>query len=141
MTEPEEHPPRPEPEPERGPDEPTEPTPRMSEAQARTWAAMCHLGGLAWIVVPIANIIVPLTIWLLKREQHPLIDRNGKESLNFQISMTIYAAISVVLMAIVIGFILLAAVAIADLVLTIIASIKTSNGDPYRYPLTIRLVK
>ena len=116
--------------------------PRISDEAARNWAAVCHLTGLAWVLpVLFANIIVPLVVWLMKRESHPLIDRNGKEAVNFQISMTIYLVISGLLVFVFIGIVLVPAVLLADLVLAIIAAIKTQEGKEYRYPVTIRLVK
>jgi uncharacterized Tic20 family protein len=62
------------------------------------------------------------------------------ESLNFQISVLIYAIISAILLLLLIGFILLPAVGIFWLVFTIIGSVRASNGEDYRYPLTIRMV-
>ena len=69
------------------------------------------------------------------------VDAHGKESLNFQISMLIYAIVSGILCLIFIGFLLLAAIGITSLVCVIIASVKASNGVPFRYPLTIRFLK
>jgi uncharacterized protein len=110
--------------------------------EAQNWAMLCHLTALtAFIGVPLGHILGPLICWLLKKEEYPLVDRHGKEALNFQISMTIYAVVSGVLILAVIGFVLLPAVLIADIVLTIIASVKVANGESYRYPLTIRLLK
>ena len=68
-------------------------------------------------------------------------DDQGKESLNFQISMTIYFIISAILTVILIGIVLLIALAIFDIVVLIIATIKANGGEKYRYPLTIRLIK
>jgi uncharacterized Tic20 family protein len=99
------------------------------------------LAALAGLVVPFGTILGPLVVWLLKKNDVPSVDAHGKESLNFQISMLIYAIGSAVLILVFIGFLLLAAVAIADLVCVIIASVKASNGESYRYPLTIRFLK
>jgi uncharacterized Tic20 family protein len=100
-------------------------------------------------VVPGAGHIVgPLIIWLLKRADSSAIDEHGKESLNFQISMLIYtAALAVaafILMFVLIGFLLmplLAVLYVADIVVVIIASLKASEGQLYRYPFTLRLIK
>jgi hypothetical protein len=75
------------------------------------------------------------------RSDSPEIDAHGKESLNFQISMLIYNVIAGVLCLVLIGFIILAILHIMNLVLVIIASIQTSEGKFYRYPMTIRLIK
>jgi len=111
------------------------------DKQARSWATACHLSALAGLAIPFGNILGPLVIWLIKKNEYPLVDEEGKEALNFQISMTIYCFVAAVLMLVLIGFFLLIALAIAWLVLVIIASVKVSNGESYEYPLTIRLVK
>jgi len=120
-------------------DRPTEPITR----DARQWAMFCHLAGLAgyiaWIV---GNIVAPLIFWQLKKDEHPFIDENGKEAVNFQISMSIYALVSAALMPLFcVGVPLLIAVGIVDLVFLLIAAIKANNGEHYRYPLTIRFIK
>lgn len=108
----------------------------------RTWGMLCHLSSLLlFIGIPFGNIIGPLVIWLIKRENSPFIDAHGKESLNFQISMTIYALISAVLVLVLLGIVMLIALAIADIILIIIASIKANSGENYTYPFTIRFVK
>lgn len=115
----------------------------------RTWTMLCHLSALAGFVLPAAGHIVgPLIVWLLKRDDSKEIDEHGKESLNFQISMFIYTAVVGVvcflLMFLLIGFLLLplfAVLYVADVVLVIIASLKANNGEFYRYPFTIRLIK
>jgi uncharacterized Tic20 family protein len=68
------------------------------------------------------------------------VDAHGKESLNFQISVTIYMAVAAVLMLVIIGFFLMIGIAVVAIVLVVIAAVKASNGELYRYPLTIRLV-
>ena len=62
------------------------------------WAGFCHLAALAGYVVPmVGNIVGPLVVWLMKKEEYPLVDDQGKESINFQISILIYVAVSAVL--------------------------------------------
>ena len=103
---------------------------------------LCHIAGLAGYVIPVVgNIVGPLVLWQLKKDEHPFIDEQGKEAVNFQISMAIYALVSVALFALCIGPFLLAAVGIIDLVLLIVAAVKANDGQHYRYPLTIRLIK
>jgi uncharacterized Tic20 family protein len=109
---------------------------------ARNWAMLCHLSALAGLVVPGVGMFVgPLVVWLLKRNEHPFIDDQGKEALNFQISMLIYIVISAAMICILIGIVLLPIVIVMNIVFVVIASIKASNGVVYRYPLTIRLIK
>jgi uncharacterized protein len=113
-----------------------------SSRDVRTWNVLCHATALAGFFVPWAgHILGPLIVWLAKRSDSPEIDENGKESLNFQISMLIYNVIAGVLCLVLIGFILLAILHILNLVLVIIASIQTSEGKFYRYPIAIRLIK
>ena len=102
---------------------------------------LCHAVSFAGIIIPLGNIVGPLVIWLMKKDTMPLVDDQGKESLNFQITMMIAVAISFVLMLILIGFVLVFAVGIFDIVMTIIAIVKVSQGERYRYPACIRFIK
>ena len=112
----------------------------MDEKQENMWATFCHLGAFAFYFIPFGNIIAPLVIWLLKKDESPLIDDQGKESLNFQISITIYAIVSAILILVVIGIFLLICLWIFANVFVIIAAVKANSGEKFRYPLTIRMV-
>jgi uncharacterized Tic20 family protein len=113
-----------------------------SSSDVRMWNVLSHATALAGFFVPWAgHILGPLIVWLVKRNDSPEIDQNGKESLNFQISMLIYNVIAGVLCLVLIGFVILAILHILNLVLVIIASIQASEGKFYRYPLAIRLIK
>jgi len=109
---------------------------------ARMWAMICHLAGLAGLVVPVIGCIIgPLIVWQIKKEEFPFVDEQGKEAVNFQISMLIYGVVAALLIFACIGTVLLPAVAIFDLIFLLIAAVKTNDGQHYRYPLTIRFVK
>jgi len=109
---------------------------------SRMWAMFCHLAGLAGLVVPVIGCIVgPLIIWQIKKGDFPFVDEQGKEAVNFQISMLIYGIVAGLLCFACVGFVLAPAVAIFDIVFLIIAAIKANNGFHYRYPLCIRFVK
>ena len=124
------------------PTPPPPPAEPVDEKQSRMWAMLCHLTALVMFIgVPLGNIIGPLVIWLLKKNEFPFVDQNGKEALNFQISITIYAAVAFLLCLVFIGFFLLIALGIFDLVMIIVASIKTNDGEAFRYPVTIRFIK
>ena len=111
-------------------------------SEVRNWAMLCHLIALlAAPLVGFGHIVGPLVVWLLKREVHPFIDDQGKESLNFQISVSLYTLVLLPSLCIVIGFPLLIALGIADVILVIVAAIKASSGQTFRYPLCLRLVK
>lgn len=108
----------------------------------RTWEMLCHLSALAGVIgIPAGNILGPLIIWLVKKNEMPGIEPHAKESLNFQISMTIYMIVSSILIFVVIGFPLLVGLMIFDLVCIVIASFKAKDGVPYQYPITIRFLK
>ncbi len=108
---------------------------------ARNWATACHLSSLAGYFVPFGGLIAPLSLWLIAKERYPFADVQGAEAVNFRLSMYIYYAMSVILMFLLIGFVLIGLLTLLDLLFTIIAAVKTSNGEPYRYPLSIRFVK
>lgn len=109
--------------------------------EERMWAMLTHVSAIAGFVIPFGNIFGPLLIWILKKDEYPLVDDQGKESLNFQISISIYVLVSIILIILLIGFVILAAVGLFALIMVIIAAISANDGKPYRYPLTIRLVK
>ena len=120
------------------------PQPAPSQVDTRDqnmWAMLCHLSALAGFIIPLGNVIGPLVIWMIKKDVYPLVDDQGKEALNFQISMTIYYVVASILILILIGIVLLIGLALFSLVVTIIAMIKASDGVAYRYPLSIRFVK
>ena len=101
--------------------------------EARNMAMLCHLLGLV-------GFIGPLIVWLITREKHKFIDDHGKAAMNYQISLFIYYIVSWVLCFIIIGFFLIIALAITHLVLVIMASLKASNGESYRYPISIKFI-
>lgn len=101
----------------------------------------CHLAALAGLVgVPFGNVLGPLIIWLIKKNEMPAIDAHGKESINFQLSMTIYLIVAGILVFVFIGIFLVIALMIANVVLVILASIRANEGGFYRYPITIRFI-
>ena len=119
-----------------------------SDQQNRTWAMLCHLSALAGLIIPFGNIVGPLVVWLIKKDEMPIVNEYGKESLNFQISMSIYMCalgiVAAILAFVMVGFILfplIGVVGLADLVLVIIASMQANKGIAYRYPFNLRLVK
>ena len=110
--------------------------------EARKWAMLCHLAALVGLLGNgIGFLVAPLVVWLVKKEDDPLIDEQGKEAVNFQITMLIAAFVSAFLIVIVVGIILLIGVGILMTVLPIIAAIKANDGEHYRYPLSIRIIK
>ena len=115
--------------------------PKLDERQERTWGMGCHLASLAGFIIPFGNIIGPLVLWLIKRDESEFVNDQGKESLNFQITVTILAIVSGILIIVLIGIFLLVLVGVFSLVMIILATIKASEGEKYRYPFNIRLIK
>jgi uncharacterized protein len=101
------------------------------------------LGVLSHIlaIVPGIGIFGPLVIWLIKKDESSFVEANAKESLNFQLTMLICFIVSWLLVFIIIGFFLLAALGITNVVLVIVATVKTSENKIYRYPFNFRLIK
>jgi uncharacterized protein len=101
------------------------------------------LGVLSHIlaIVPGIGIFGPLVIWLIKKDESSFVEVNAKESLNFQLTMLICFIVSWLLVFIVVGFFLLAALGITNVVLVIVATVKTSENKIYRYPFNFRLIK
>lgn len=118
------------------------PQPGGLSKEARTFGMLSHLLALVgYVLIPLGNVIGPLVIWLIKKDEFPFVDDQGKESLNFQLSMLIYFAVSIVLKIVLIGFVLFGAVWVFGVIMTIIAAIQANEGVAYRYPLTIRFLK
>jgi len=114
------------------------PTTPTQPDQVRQWALILHLSQYAGLLIPLANLIVPIVIWQLKKNQMPELDAHGKAVVNWQISMLIYAAVSAVLMFVLVGFLMLAVLGILFLVFPLIGTIKANNGELWHYPLTIK---
>ncbi len=111
------------------------------DKNAKTMGMLCHLLALSGFIIPLGSIIGPLVMWLVKKDSHPFVDDQGKEALNFQITVIFAIIASILLMFIVIGFFLLPLVGLCDIIFIIIATIKANSGVAYRYPFAIRLVK
>ena len=118
------------------------PTTSVTSSSTRTWCILCHASALLGLFFHfLGPIFGPLIVWILKRSEAAEIDAHGKESLNFQLSMLIYDAIALILCFILIGIPILILLWILNTVFVIVASIKASEGQLYRYPLTIRFIK
>ena len=118
------------------------PNTTVTTANTRTWCVLCHAMALLGLFTHfLGHIFGPLIVWLIKRNDGADIDAHGKESLNFQLSMLIYDAVAVFLCIVLIGIPILLLLWVLNTVLVIIASIKASEGELYRYPFTIRFIK
>jgi uncharacterized Tic20 family protein len=138
---------------------------------ARNWAVLCHLSALLWLVgVPFGNILGPLIVWLIKKNDYPFVDDQGKEALNFHISLTIYLIGAMILFVLfgvsmlplfwpfhhgfwdfwnplampfflIPGIALVIGIFVLGVVFAIVAAVKASDGVAYRYPITLRLIR
>ena len=109
---------------------------------------LCHLSALAGFVFPFGNILGPLLVWQIKKNEFPSVDIHGKAALNFQITVTIAAlvgiAVAFLLSFFCVGYLLFPVVmliGLAGLIFAIIAGIKANNGEDYKYPYSFELVK
>ena len=101
----------------------------------KVWGLIAHLGGLA------TSFIVPLVVWLAKKDDSAFIEDQGKEALNFQLTVLMASLVSSIFVCVGgLGVFLMLAVGLADLILCIVAAVKAYDGHRYRYPFTLRLV-
>jgi hypothetical protein len=111
------------------------------DQEVRNTAVAAHLSTFAGLVVPFGSVIGPLAVWLTRRQRHPFIDDAGREALNFGISIAIYGLVALVAALMLVGIPLLIAGVITWVVLASLAAIRASQGQSYRYPLTMRFVR
>jgi hypothetical protein len=110
-------------------------------AEERQWGLFAHLSALLGFIIPFGSILAPLVIWQIKKDTMPFVTDQAKEALNFNITATIAVIVSWLLLFVLIGFLLLPLVLIAWVVFVVLAAIKANNGEYYRYPFALRLVK
>lgn len=132
---------------------PPPPASGAPSAEERQWALFAHLSALVGGIVTsgwagsLGCFIGPLIIWLVKKDTMPFVNDQGKEALNFNITVGIIFLALFLLTIVTLGIgalitlPLMVIVGIAWLVFTIIAAIKANSGEAYRYPLTLRLIK
>lgn len=114
----------------------------VSDPQEKQWGMFTHLAAFGTFVLPFAgNVIGPLIIYLIKKDEYEFVNDQGKEVLNFQITWSIIFTISAFLIIVGIGIFMLIGFGIAWLVLVIVGTVAANNGEYYRYPLTIRFLK
>lgn len=116
---------------------------KNDEKQARNWVVFCHLGGL--VTVSFFNLLIPIVIWLMKKDESPFIDEQGKEIVNFQISIAIYGLVLFLIAFTIIGmpvtFLGMFVLVATNIVSIIKGAIKASNGEEFLYPINLRLIK
>ena len=118
----------------------SEPTGEVCK-QAKDMGLLIHAASFSGYVFPLGSVLGPLIVWLMKRDEYEFANQCGKNCLNFKLSLIIYAMISAVLILVGVGVLLLAALALLDIICTIIAIVKASDGIAYQYPLSIKFLK
>jgi len=111
-----------------------------TDKEGNMWAMFCHISAIVGFVIPFGNIVAPLVLWALKKDEFEIVNVHGKEAINFQISITIYVLISILLIFVIIGIPLLIALGIFELIAIIIAAVKANEGKLFRYPLAIQFL-
>ena len=112
-----------------------------ADETVRNTAVAAHLSTFAGLIVPFGSVIGPLTVWLTRRDRDPFIDQAGREALNFGISIAVYGSVLLVAALMLVGIPLLIMGVVAWVVLASLAAVKASQGQTYRYPLTMRFVR
>ncbi|WKS95448.1 DUF4870 domain-containing protein [Riemerella columbina] len=112
----------------------------LSKQEDRNILFLMHLSQLLSLISGIGGFVVPLIIWLMKKDQIKGVDEQGKEILNFQITMFIALLVSSVLCLVFIGMILLPIVGLIMIIVPIIQAFNAKEGRPVRYPFTIRFL-
>jgi uncharacterized Tic20 family protein len=110
-------------------------------SEEKTWAMLCHLSTLLAYLAFGMTFIGPLVCWMMKKDTSKFVDYHGKEALNFQLNILMYTLICLPFVCVFVGFVLLGAVHLYSIVCVIIAGIKASGGELFRYPFIIRFIK
>ncbi len=115
--------------------------------EVRKWAALCHLSAFSGLLLPLGNIWVPLTIWLIKRDEHFYINEQGRESFNFQLTMTIFWALASMVIWLLqflwIGHLLVwvpIVIFISQILLSIVGAIRAWDGEKFNYPFSFPFI-
>lgn len=116
---------------------PPPPPAGIASQEDKTLALLTHLSGI------VLSFIVPLVVWLIHKDKpdKDFLNDQAKEALNFQITVAIAYAICTVLTVIAIGVLLMPIVWVVNLIFCILAGVKASEGEAYRYPFALRLIK
>lgn len=109
--------------------------------EKNTYCMLLHLSQLSSVIIPFGGIVMPILMWATNKDQSKLIDRHGKNVLNWTISLLIYFSICFVLCFVLIGIPMIIALFIASLIFTIKGSVRANEGEIYEYPLTIKFFR
>ncbi|MCC9656806.1 DUF4870 domain-containing protein [Rhodopirellula halodulae] len=110
------------------------------QSETKTWAMILHFSQFAGYVVPIAGFLAPIIIWQLKKNDLPELDAHGRNVTNWIISEFIYSVACFILIFVGIGFLGFALLALLSLIFPIIGGVKASQGEVWKYPLTLSFI-
>ena len=124
------------------------PQPPAADNQIRMWNMWCHLSALSGLIVPFGNVLGPLLVWQMKKNEFPAVEAHGKAALNFQLTVLI-ALVATALAGFILSFIcigvifffLLPVIGLCSIIFAIIAGLKANEGKDYKYPYSLNLVK
>lgn len=114
---------------------------RILTETERNWSMLCHLSAFAGFFFPFGGIIGPLICWLTRKDESEWINVNGRNALNFQLSILLYMVLAVPLCFIILGIPIIVALSILKVVCIIVASVKAPKGELFRYPLSIPFIQ
>ena len=106
----------------------------LSPSDEKLWATLIHIGGIFF------NFLPALIGYLVLKDKSPFIRQHTATALNFQITILIAYVVGGILSIVVIGFLIIAAAWVLNIIFSILAAIKANQGQPYSYPLTIKFV-
>ena len=113
----------------------------ISSPDDRNWCMFIHLSQFCNYVVPIAGLIVPLILWVMKKDESAIIDLHGKIVLNWIITEFILAIGFGILIIFIIGIPLLLALLVLGFVFPILGAVKAQNGETWPYPFSFEFIK
>jgi len=116
----------------------TEPSAVTDEEQ--TWGVLVHASALAGLAIPFGNVLAPLLLWLVKKDESEFVDASGTEAINFQLTWTLLLLGASLTILVGVGLLIVPVIAVAWLVLVVLATIRASEREVYDYPLTIDFV-
>ncbi|MCX6326337.1 MAG: DUF4870 domain-containing protein [Bacteroidia bacterium] len=114
---------------------------RVLSDTERNWAMLCHLSAFAGFFFPFGGTIGPLICWLSRKDESAWVNVNGRNSLNFQLSILLYIVLAIPLIIIIIGIPIIVLLVTLKVICIIIASVKASKGELFRYPLLIPFIQ
>ncbi|MEX2479735.1 MAG: DUF4870 domain-containing protein [Gammaproteobacteria bacterium] len=110
-------------------------------ASIRQLAMFGHLAGLLGFVIPFASVLAPLVLWLLNRSRHPYIDEQGREAINFQLTILVYLLLAFALVLALVGLVLIPLIVLFQLIMVLVAAVRVNDGEAWRYPVTLRFLR